>query len=62
MTMPTGFTGSVYLGTEYGSVDTNLNIKEKSRANYEFATGKLGSGKGVINIETKSSNIDLTEE
>ncbi len=62
VTMPHGFSGNVELDAEYGSVNTNLNIRRKSSGSSGFATGTIGSGSGSINIQAKSSDIELIEE
>ncbi len=60
--MPRGFSGSIDLRSEYGSVDSNFPLKSKSHGNSDLASGNVGSGKGMIIIETKSGNIELFEE
>jgi hypothetical protein len=62
VTMPHGFSGNVELDAEYGSVNTNLNVRRKSSGSSGFATGTIGSGSGSIFIHAKSSDIELIEE
>jgi DUF4097 and DUF4098 domain-containing protein YvlB len=62
MSMPGGFSGDVDLDAEYGTVETNLPIKVRTRSGSGSATGRIGAGTGTISIETKSGNIDLEEK
>jgi DUF4097 and DUF4098 domain-containing protein YvlB len=60
--MPQGFSGTVDLDAEYGTVDTNLPVRIRTRSESASATGKIGTRSGSILVETKSGNIDLTED
>ncbi|MBI3585736.1 MAG: DUF4097 family beta strand repeat protein [Ignavibacteriales bacterium] len=59
--MPQGFSGEVNLESEYGKIDTNLPIKSKNLGSGAYGMGKIGTGNGSINIETKSANIKLIQ-
>ncbi len=62
MRLPAGFSGSVDMNAEYGSIITNLPVNVKSLGSSAYATGKVGNGSGSISIETKSANIQLRAE
>jgi hypothetical protein len=59
--MPVGYSGSVDMNAEYGTISTTLPVKTKTMSSSAYAVGKVGSGTGSITIETKSGNILLEE-
>lgn len=61
VTMPKGFTGEVTLDAEYGSIDTDLPIRNRKTESSAYASGSVGSGTGKITIETKSAGITITQ-
>lgn len=60
--LPKGFSGSIELDSEYGTIDTNFPIKKSKRGNAGYLSGKVGSGDASISITSKSATIQLTEE
>ncbi|MCK9212509.1 MAG: DUF4097 domain-containing protein [Ignavibacteriaceae bacterium] len=60
--MPGGYSGEVNLSAEYGNISSNLPVEIKKTVNSTTTSGKVGSGNGKINIETKSANITLTQK
>ncbi|MBI5472757.1 MAG: DUF4097 family beta strand repeat protein [Ignavibacteriae bacterium] len=60
--MPRGFSGEVNLDVEYGTIASNLPINVKNKSNSAYAVGKVGSGSGLISIETTSGKISLMEK
>ncbi|MFI5252214.1 MAG: DUF4097 family beta strand repeat-containing protein [Bacteroidota bacterium] len=60
--MPAGFSGNVDMNAEYGNITTTLRVKVKTMSSSAYAVGKVGSGNGIINIETKSGNISIEEQ
>ncbi|MCK9425292.1 MAG: DUF4097 domain-containing protein [Ignavibacteriaceae bacterium] len=60
--MPGGYSGEVNLSAEYGNISSNLPVDIKKTSSSTTASGKVGSGNGKINIETKSANITLTQK
>ena len=60
--VPKGFSGEITLDAEYGSVETDFPIRIKNRGSSGYGIGKVGTGNGSISIETKSGNIELTEQ
>lgn len=61
VTLPRGFSGSVDLDAEYGSIETDLPVTVRKRSSSAIAIGTVGSGRGAITIQTKSGNIGLTQ-
>ncbi|MFA4924053.1 MAG: DUF4097 family beta strand repeat-containing protein [Ignavibacteriaceae bacterium] len=60
--MPVGFSGEVNLSAAYGNISSNLPLENKKTSSSNTASGKVGTGNGKINIETKSANITLTQK
>lgn len=59
--MPKGFAGEVTLEADYGSIDTDLPVRNRKGESSAYAGGTVGSGTGKITIETKSAGITLTQ-
>ncbi|MGE5680465.1 MAG: hypothetical protein ACM34K_06240 [Bacillota bacterium] len=62
ITMPEGFSGDINMDVAYGKIHSNIPVKIKDLGGSAYAAGKIGSGSGKIKIETKSSNITLTQK
>ncbi len=60
--LPKGFSGDISLDAEYGKVNTDFPIQMRNRGSSGYAIGKVGSGTGKINIETRSADIELSQK
>jgi DUF4097 and DUF4098 domain-containing protein YvlB len=58
-TAPPGFSGQVELATNFGSINTNLPITITGEASKKKLTGKIGEGKGMLHLQTKSGSIKI---
>jgi DUF4097 and DUF4098 domain-containing protein YvlB len=58
-TAPGGFTGQVYLSTSYGSIRTSLPITTSGEISRQKIAGRIGTGTGMLRLETRNGSIDL---
>ena len=62
VSLPKGLDAEVRLKAEYGKISSDLSVKTETMGSGALSLGKAGSGKGTLNIETKSGSIRVREK
>lgn len=59
--MPEGYKGSLDLFAQYGNIECNFPIRTRTEGSTSRANGRMGSENSTIIIETRSGDIEITE-
>jgi DUF4097 and DUF4098 domain-containing protein YvlB len=58
-TAPPGFSGEVYLHTDYGSIRTALPVTMSGEITRQKVTGRIGQGTGKLHLESGNGSVEL---
>jgi len=58
-TSPPGFSGEVYLSTDYGTIRTALPVTMSGEITKKRIAGKVGDGTGQIRLESNNGSVEL---